>query len=189
MVIYCITNKINGKQYVGQTTYSMYGRWLYHLKRANKYFLNSIKKYGKENFDITQIDQASTIEELNEKEKYWIKELNTVFPHGYNFEIGGKNSLSHSTTKKLLSDKKKIYYKSHKNPFYGRHHSEESKIRISKSVSGSNHHNYGKTSWSSNNDTFKQYMSNKLKSLWKDPTYRKNQLDARLGKKRGPYNV
>lgn len=52
-----------------------------------------IKEYGKENFTIEEIDSAKTFEELDSKEKYWIKELNTIFPKGYNEEPHRKDSL------------------------------------------------------------------------------------------------
>lgn len=56
MFIYQITNKINGKRYVGKTTKSsILDRWESHLKDCKKghtKLYNAIKKYGKENFNI-----------------------------------------------------------------------------------------------------------------------------------------
>ncbi|RLA24867.1 MAG: hypothetical protein DRQ62_04180 [Gammaproteobacteria bacterium] len=44
MIIYEITNKITGKQYIGQTTKSLNYRWRQHCK--NKYYIgSSIKKW------------------------------------------------------------------------------------------------------------------------------------------------
>ena len=45
---------------------------------------NAIRKYGKDNFEYEQIDSANTVEELTEKEDYWIIKLNTLTPNGYN---------------------------------------------------------------------------------------------------------
>jgi hypothetical protein len=43
-----------------------------------------IEKYGLENFDFEILDTASTEEELNRKQKEYIKEYNSFEPHGYN---------------------------------------------------------------------------------------------------------
>lgn len=43
------------------------------MKRKTVYFHNAINKYGEANFSFEEIDSAETIEELNEKEQYWIK--------------------------------------------------------------------------------------------------------------------
>lgn len=91
MIIYVITNKINGKQYVGQTKGSLEQRWNQHKHYASHcYALKAaISKYGADNFSIEQIDSANSREELNEKERYWIEKLNTLSPNGYNLTTGG----------------------------------------------------------------------------------------------------
>jgi len=43
-----------------------------------------VEKYGLENFDFEILDTASTEEELNEKQKEYIKKYNSFEPHGYN---------------------------------------------------------------------------------------------------------
>jgi len=48
-----------------------------------------INKYGIDNFNISIIDEADTRKELSEKEVYWIKELNSKAPNGYNLAEGG----------------------------------------------------------------------------------------------------
>ena len=53
-------------------------------------FHEAIRKYGFEDFDWEVIDSAETLEELNEKEIFWINKLNTLSPNGYNLEKGGK---------------------------------------------------------------------------------------------------
>ena len=53
--IYLITNKINGKQYIGQTVKTVQKRWSRHLadsKNFDFYFYKAIRKYGKENFKV-----------------------------------------------------------------------------------------------------------------------------------------
>lgn len=115
MFIYKITNKANGKIYIGQTTKTIYARFNKHWHEAtyagrpNNYFHNSLKKYGRDSFLIEEIEECESIEELNLREAYWIKELNTTDKNiGYNLMSGGKSGLKNEATKKIISDKKKL---------------------------------------------------------------------------------
>lgn len=94
MIIYKITNDVNGKLYIGQTIRPLTDRWKDHVYRAkhdSQYALHrAIRKYGVKHFHIEQIDLASSKEELDRKEKYWIKTLNTMSPSGYNLVDGGR---------------------------------------------------------------------------------------------------
>ena len=73
--IYKITNKINGKIYVGQTTKSLNERFQKHCwgtTQNDKYHLNmaikkAIKKYGKENFAIELIEEVE-LDKLDERD-------------------------------------------------------------------------------------------------------------------------
>ena len=92
--IYQITNNINGKIYVGKTTKNnIQERWKEHLKdykkpRCEKRPLyDAMNKYGSENFSIKELEECS-LEELNDKEIYWIEKLGS-FKYGYNATIGG----------------------------------------------------------------------------------------------------
>ena len=77
MIIYCITNKVNGKQYVGQTVRSAEERFKEHCRDKKMYISKAIRKYGKENFIVETIDSALLIDDLNEKEIYWIDKFKT----------------------------------------------------------------------------------------------------------------
>lgn len=105
MIIYKVTNNINGKIYIGQTINSLESRWKAHIITAYKHnysFPNAIKKYGKDNFKIEQIDSASSREELNNLEQYWIILLDSVNPIiGYNLTTGGNNNSVYSEESKL----------------------------------------------------------------------------------------
>jgi group I intron endonuclease len=110
MIIYKITNTINGKIYIGQTHQSLIRRFYTHCNRSNGCTIlgPAITKYGKENFIIEEIDRAATTEELNAKEIHWIEFYNarckTV---GYNVAKGGR-AKPLSSEAKLKSAESKI---------------------------------------------------------------------------------
>lgn len=113
LLIYKITNLINGKIYVGQTTKTLEQRLAKHwseancASRPNNYFHNALLKYGIENFIIEKLDTASSIEELNKKEYYWIEKLHSRDKNiGYNLMTGGKSGIKSEETKELLRQKK-----------------------------------------------------------------------------------
>jgi group I intron endonuclease len=97
--IYLITNEINNKKYIGQSTkinsFSSYRGSGTALRRA-------YKKYGINSFYKTIISFAFSKEELNQQEISYIKELNTLQPNGYNIREGGNLA--------------GIYYKGQNNP-------------------------------------------------------------------------
>lgn len=88
--IYLITNTITKKVYVGQSV-DIYRRWSEHKSRAynndnncyNNPLYRSIRKYGKDIFILSILCECK-IEELDEKEKYYIHKFNSVVPNGYN---------------------------------------------------------------------------------------------------------
>ena len=89
-IIYKITNIINNKVYIGQTVNNIKQRWNKHCHcNGCRSLYNAILKYGKENFNI-EIIETLPIEELDEREIYWInyyKSNNKKF--GYNILLGG----------------------------------------------------------------------------------------------------
>ena len=109
-IIYLVTNKINNKKYIGQTTrgfINRYNEYLNGSKCCNKYVLKAIEKYGIKNFDFKIIDNAKTSHELNYIEIKYIFEYNTTNRNlGYNIEAGGVNSPSNEETIRLLSSQK-----------------------------------------------------------------------------------
>lgn len=125
--IYCYTNKINQHKYVGQTN-NLQRRIREHKSCAfnskassyNDLIHKKIRQYGIENFDIEVLEILYTLdqEEVNKREQYWIKELNTFCGNGqgYNRDYGGsrKHSLILSNEevqdiKQLLKDKIPYY--------------------------------------------------------------------------------
>lgn len=104
-LIYKYTNKLNGKIYIGQTSSSLSIRDKKHLSQIedNTYFHRALKKYGRENFDLEIVEDNILLEEIDEKEIYWIKKLNSYYKtgQGYNMTKGGKWSTS---TQKIVHD-------------------------------------------------------------------------------------
>jgi group I intron endonuclease len=109
MLVYLITNKINEKQYVGQTTQSLPRRWKFHCsKNSNCLALKSaIQKYGIDNFSIEIVYTASSLEELNKKEIEFINKFNTLSPNGYNLTTGGLNYIRSEESRKKKSNSRK----------------------------------------------------------------------------------
>ena len=91
--IYKITNKLNGKVYIGQSV-DIETRWKQHIYSTQNSAIHlAICKYGKDNFNFEVVEQTS-IEELNEREKYWINYYNSV-NNGYNCTYGGEGVLKY----------------------------------------------------------------------------------------------
>jgi group I intron endonuclease len=91
MFVYLITNVIDGKRYVGQTTTSLKTRWWYHQRlKSCRYLHSAIKKHGAENFTIEVICEPPTIELMNELEAEYIRRYHTQVPNGYNLTEGGR---------------------------------------------------------------------------------------------------
>lgn len=116
MWIYKITNIQNNKVYIGQSIRPINQRFQRHINDAlnnilDTHFARAIRKYGKENFIIKEIDTANTQEELNEKEQYWIKCYNSVID-GYNetdaISKCGGNTYQSKTEKEMEIIKNKI---------------------------------------------------------------------------------
>ena len=84
-VVYMLTNKINGKQYIG-STFNLKNRIKYY-KYNHKYMTNAslkldIEKYGFDNFDVQILEQA-TRDKLRDREKYYIQKYDLI-NNGYN---------------------------------------------------------------------------------------------------------
>lgn len=107
-IIYRIMNLINNKVYIGQTIKTFNGRYcgtkdmiaaervLYSLERSSEnsgksnHLLNSLRKYGAENFKVDILKRGLTREELNYWEEFYIALYNcTDQRYGYNYKKVG----------------------------------------------------------------------------------------------------
>ena len=122
-VIYCHTSP-SGKKYIGQTNH--YGKRCAAHKRDSKdpvksknRFHSAIIKYGWNSFTHEILKNDLTLEEANYWEEFYIKELNTIHPNGYNLTTGGLNyKVSEDTKLKMSSARVGVF------------HSEETKKKL-----------------------------------------------------------
>lgn len=126
MVIYKISNKINDKLYIGQTSKTIEERFKEHCKINPRCIITlAIKKHGKKNFSIEIIEECPSIEDTNEREKYWIKYYDSLSPNGYNLTTGGYHCKMSLETRIKIGKASK-----------GRKVSEETRRRLSQSGKG-----------------------------------------------------
>lgn len=181
MVVYLTTNMINGKQYIGldkKNNPSYLGSGLM-LKRA-------IKKYGRKNFVKEILQECSSIQELKDAEKMWIRKFNAdLSVNFYNLSRGGEmNGPTHHSeeTKRKISERnlgKKMSYESRKKISIanrGRIRSmiTREKLRIA---------NIGKTL----SDTHKDKISNSLIGGVHSEETRKRIRESNIGKNLGKF--
>ena len=169
-IIYKITNKVNGKVYIGQTInkngfqgrYNYYGVGIervynYHInnKKKNRYYnehlLSSIEKYGFSNFEVDEeFYVAYSKEELNRKEFELINRYNAIDrEYGYNNKEGGGNKKLSKEAKKKISKSRIGKFTGENSANFGKVLSKETKEKISKSkkgkYSGEDSYWFGKT--------------------------------------------
>lgn len=93
--IYKITNKINGKCYIGQSN-DINRRWQQELSpnaKLNPHLARAFEKYGTYNFEFEIIEECHR-ELLNEREQFWINLYNSADKNfGYNKTLGGDGNL------------------------------------------------------------------------------------------------
>ena len=158
MYIYEIKCLINNKSYVGKSKKNIEQRFQRHIKDAifhhSPLILHrAMRKYGEENFEIRLLETVTGEDSfLAERERYWIKELDT-FNNGYNMTEGGEggNTYSKKSEEELNEIRQKISNKligdnngmrkigglvGERNGMYGKTLTEEHKRKMSLSLRG-----------------------------------------------------
>lgn len=142
--IYLIVNKVNGKTYVGQRKSSK--EWYEDIYMGSgKRLKLAKKKYGIENFEKFLIQYCYSKEETNKAEVFWIAEYRSRGKAEYNIADGGqgggfKGKHHSQESKRKLSEANKGNIPGNK----GKHHSEEAKKKISEANKGRKAWNNGK---------------------------------------------
>lgn len=108
-MVYCHTNKINGKRYVGMTGQNPSSRWSNGTGYVGcRYFYRAIQKYGWDSFDHEILEDNLSFEDACRAEQRYIAEFHSLYcENGYNIDTGG--ALPHNLSPEgLASMKEKI---------------------------------------------------------------------------------
>lgn len=141
-IVYKITNKTNGKSYVGWTSHTLEERWGQHVKSAmkeqsNRKFYNAIRKYGVEVWNTEILCEVADATEAKNKEIELIQHFDSYY-QGYNATLGGDGNngiIMSEESNKARSDKLKGIPKNY-NRMLGKKHSETSKQKIADAHKG-----------------------------------------------------
>lgn len=114
--IYKITHKKTGKSYIGQSN-NIERRFKEHCSKSESAIGQAIKMYGSNSFDFKILEECE-LNELDDREIYWIEHFNTYKGYGYNCLPGGNLSAGelNNNAKLTEEDVKKIRlaYNNHK---------------------------------------------------------------------------
>jgi group I intron endonuclease len=109
--IYAIKNIKNNKYYIGQSLH-VERRWIEHKselnnnRHTNRHLQFSWNKNGSEQFEFILLEEC-LLEELDTKEKYWIREFNS-YEGGYNLDSGGQGIESYKHTEEEIDKMRRI---------------------------------------------------------------------------------
>ena len=138
-IIYGWYNTLTDMWYIGQTIDEecRFKRHIYYAinKKDNNRFHNALRKYGLENWVYCVLEDNVLKENLNMRETDWIEYYDSFYS-GYNLTSGGYTNviISEETRRKLSNSLKgrNVWNK-------GKHHTEETKRKISESSKGKHH--------------------------------------------------
>jgi group I intron endonuclease len=158
--IYLITNKVNGRQYVGQSKCDdINKRWKQHKLCSKRYIgthlYNAYIKHGIDNF-IFKIICICFDEDCNKYEIEYIKKYNTLSPNGYNLTPGGHCGITHpESIEKMRESVKKSW-------------TEERKRHFSENFSGKNATRYGMKTREETKEKLRQVNKKRWENMSKE---------------------
>jgi len=155
--IYSITNKINGKIYIGQTV-NLYSRYKSHersersIDKYQRPIVFAFKKYGFNNFEFSVLEILSRDKEiLTRREQYWMDRYQSSKRNrgynacpaaastlGYKHTIETRRKVSIASAKRKMSPEARVKMSAWHT---GKVLSDETKKKISESKSGVKHGN------------------------------------------------
>jgi|ERR1019366_1306374 group I intron endonuclease len=120
MIVYLITNLVNGKFYVGRTRLTLAKRWGQHVRDAaaghEQLLQRAIRKYGQQSFSMSILGERETLSEICALEMEKIAELKTLdHSVGYNMTPGGDGGTG-------------LYGPDH--PMFGKRHTAETRLKM-----------------------------------------------------------
>jgi group I intron endonuclease len=158
MIIYKTTNLVNGKIYIGQDSKNNP-----NYLGSGKLIKYAILKYGIANFVKEVIESCNSKNELNEKERYWIKTLKSQdMQIGYNIKPGGEGvdpAKISGPNNHMWHNGDKI--RGEKNPNYGNGDKISGEKNCQYGLTGEKSPNWGRK----NTDETKQKMSESAKKV------------------------
>ena len=139
-VLWCYKTDMN---YVGVTRQKrVYTRIRQH-KKGKQFVDKEIKRVGWEgNWNWWIVEEQIPADQISEREQYWVKLFDCVYPKGYNKTCGGisKLTVSDDTREKIRQNALARDISGERNPHYGKHHTEEAIEEIRQA-------RLGKTPW------------------------------------------
>jgi group I intron endonuclease len=133
--VYLITNIVNNKRYVGQTSWNTERRWKRHKILAksmnsksarNTYLYNAIRKHGEDKFKVETLCECPDLDTANKAERFFVWLLASHRrTFGYNSTTGGDGVRPNKETRAKMSSWQ-----------IGRKASEETRAKLSKSLTG-----------------------------------------------------
>ena len=153
--IYCWLNLVNGKRYIGQAGNFYVRMTRYKGGNYNPHMKFAIDKYGIDNFDITIVEKDVPLDNLDEREQYWMDYYESYNPDkGYNIcpiasscrgvPAWNKGLQVPDEIKAKISESLKRYYSEHEVWNKGVPQTEEAKEKNRLANLGENNGMYGK---------------------------------------------
>lgn len=142
----------NGKIYVGQSHKNVEFNPKYH--GSGIIVVKFLKTHNENELKTELIEWCYSKEELDTKEIYWIKELNTLIPNGYNISEGGEGG--------NLGEAVNIKFKelNKTNRMHEKHHTEETKKKMSEKAKNRDYSYISNYIWITNGENNKKILKN-----------------------------